>query len=76
MLEALASRDGAIAFVARVKPKLPGAYFTIEVDGKSNNYRVAKTNLFSRVSFGTNGFSVVWSPKGDASWCMTLPSNG
>jgi hypothetical protein len=41
MLEALASRDGAIAFVARVKPKLPGAYFTIEVDGKSNNYRVA-----------------------------------
>jgi hypothetical protein len=40
MLEALASRDGAIAFVAR-EPKLPGAYFTIEVDGKSNNYRVA-----------------------------------
>ena len=64
MLEAFASRDGAIAFVARVKPKLPGAYFTIEVDGKSNNYRVAKTNLFSRVSFGTNGFSAVWSPKG------------
>jgi hypothetical protein len=40
MAAALASRDGAIAFVAG-EPKLPGAYFTIEVDGKSNHYRVA-----------------------------------
>jgi hypothetical protein len=63
-------------FVARVKPKLPGAYFTIEVDGKSNNYRVAKTNLCSRVSIWNKWPSAVWSPKGDVSWCMTLPSNG